>query len=171
MHAWRKLGETVVYERFRRILSRRFALPDGREADFEVYDDPDSVVVLALTPANEVVLAREFRPGPEEILLGLPGGLIEDGETPAHAAAKELLEETGYAGDLRPVATVLTSAYSTRSKHIFAATAARPLQEPDPRELTEPVLVPLTEFRAHLRSGRLTDLDAGYLVLEALNLL
>jgi ADP-ribose pyrophosphatase len=72
---WRKLGERVVYERFRRVVSRTFELPGGETADFEVFELFDSAAVLALTASHEVVLVREFRPGPEEVLLELPGEL------------------------------------------------------------------------------------------------
>jgi hypothetical protein len=33
MDAWRKLDERLVYDRFRRVVSRRFRLPDGSVTD------------------------------------------------------------------------------------------------------------------------------------------
>lgn len=171
MEGWRKLGETVVYDRFRRIVSRSFALPDGSTTEFEVLELSDSAAVLALTPQDEVVLVREFRPGPEAVLLELPGGVVEPGEAPLEAARAELVEETGYTGDLVAVGTVLKDAYATNTKHVFAATGCRRVAEPEEPQLTEPVLMPLAEFRSHLRRGRLTDVDAAYLALDHLALL
>jgi ADP-ribose pyrophosphatase len=168
---WHKLEERVVYERFRRIVSRRFALPDGQEADFEVTDGPDTVAVLALTEDDQVVLVREFRPGPEELILELPGGLIDEGQTPKEAARRELLEETGYEGAITPVGTLLVDAYSAFSKHAFVATGCRKVSDPAEGELTVPVLMTLADFREHLRGGRLTDVDAGYRALDHLGLL
>jgi ADP-ribose pyrophosphatase len=168
---WRKLEERVVYERFRRIVSRAFELPDGGIADFEVTDGPDTVAVLALTEDDQVVLVREFRPGPEELILELPGGLIDPGQTPEEAARRELLEETGYEGKIAHVGSLLVDAYSTFSKHAFIATGCRKVTKPAEGELTEPVLMPLAEFREHLRGGRLTDVDAGYRALDHLGLL
>jgi ADP-ribose pyrophosphatase len=168
---WRKLEERVVYERFRRIVSRRFALPDGQAADFEVTDGPDTVAVLALTEDDQVVLVREFRPGPEELILELPGGLIDEGQTPEEAARRELLEETGYEGEIAYVGSLLVDAYASFSKHAFIATGCRKVTKPAEGELTEPVLMPLAEFREHLRGGRLTDVDAGYRALDHLGLL
>jgi ADP-ribose pyrophosphatase len=169
--AWLKLGETVVYDRFRRIVSRSFALPDGSTAEFEVIELSDSAAVLALTPQHDVVLVREFRPGPEAVLLELPGGVVEPGEPPIEAAQAELVEETGYTGDLVEVGTVLKDAYTTNTKHVFAATGCRKVTEPEEPKLTEPALMPLAEFRSHLRNGRLTDADAAYLALDHLALL
>jgi ADP-ribose pyrophosphatase len=168
---WRKVGERVVYDRFRRVRSRTFELPDGEVADFEVVELFDSVAVLAFTDTNEVVLVREFRPGPEDFLLELPGGVVESGQSVGEAARAELLEETGYEGDFRHVGALLKDAYATNTKHIVAATGCRRVAEPERPDLTEPVLLSLDEFRDHLRGGRLTDTDAAYRALDFLGLL
>jgi ADP-ribose pyrophosphatase len=168
---WRKLEERVVYERFRRVVSRTFELPQGQTVDFEVLEGRDSVAVLALTDARDVVLVREFRPGPEEILLELPGGQVEDGQTPEEAAKTELLEEAGYEGEMTLAGTILWDAYGTRKKYAFAATGCRRVGPPAPGELTEPVVMSLREFREHVRTGRLTDSDVAYRVLDHLGLL
>jgi ADP-ribose pyrophosphatase len=168
---WRKLNEEVVYESFRRILSRRFELPDGNTAELEVIDLADSVVVLPLTVEDDVVLARQFRPGPEEVLLELPGGVVDPGHTPAEAARAELLEETGYVGDLVEVGSLRPNAYATKTKYVFAATGCRRVGEPAADEQVEVVLLSLPEFREHLRTGLLTDTDGAYRALDHLNLL
>jgi ADP-ribose pyrophosphatase len=168
---WRKLDETVVHDRFRRVLSRSFELPDGAVADFEILDLLDSVAVLALTAADEVVLVEEFRPGPEAILLELPGGVVESGQAPIDAARAELLEETGFEGDLIQVGSLIRDAYATNLKHVFAARDCRRVAGPERPDLTAPVLMPLDAFRRHLRSGRLTDSEVAYRALDELGLL
>ena len=171
MKPWRKLDERVVYDKFRRVRSRTFELPNGETADFEVIDLFDSVAVLALTPTREVVLVREFRPGPEDVLLELPGGVVETDQTPIQAARTELLEETGYEGELRYAGSFLKEAYATNSKHVAVATDCVRVADPDLSEFTEPVLLSLDRFREHLRVGRLTDTDAAYRALDFLELL
>jgi ADP-ribose pyrophosphatase len=171
VEAWRKRGERVVYDRFRRVVSRTFRLPNGDVADFEILEQSDSAAVLALTPSTEVILVEEFRPGPEAVLLELPGGAVEPGQAPMDAARAELLEETGYEGDLIEIGTLLKDAYATNVKHVFAATACRSVAEPETPQLTAPVLVPLEAFREHLRRGRLTDSDVAYRALDELGLL
>ncbi len=88
----------------------------GREHDFFVLEAGDWVNVIPVTPDGQVVLVRQFRHGTGEMTLEIPGGLIEDGQTPEQAAARELLEETGFAGRslkllarVRPNPAILTN--------------------------------------------------------------
>jgi len=170
---WRKLDETVVFDGHRRIVRRRFRLPDGEEADYDIKAEPDTAAVVALTEDDEVVLVRQYRAGPEQLVLEIPAGAIEPGEDPFEAARRELLEETGFEGDLRPVGKLLDCAYSTRERYAFAATGCRRIAEPSPHEgeHLEVVLAPLGEFIALVRSGRLTDVAVAYRALDSLDLL
>lgn len=171
MQRWRELGERVVYEGFRSVRKRRFELPNGEVGEFELLELFDSVAALALTASQEVILVREFRPGPLAVLLELPGGVVETGQAPVEAARSELLEETGYAGTLHEVGTLFKDAYAANTKHVFAATDCERVSEPELPAFTEPVLLSLAEFRGHLQSGRLTDTDAAYRALDFLELL
>jgi len=71
----------------------------GKVHDYYVLDLADAVHVVALTPDGEVLLVRQFRAGSGRDSLEIPGGLVDPGEDPCTAGARELLEETGYAGD------------------------------------------------------------------------
>jgi ADP-ribose pyrophosphatase len=168
--AWRKLGEKVVYDGHRRILRRHFALPNGAETDYDVKVEPNVAAVVALTPERQVVLVREYRPGPEAVVVELPGGAIEPDETALEAARRELLEETGYTGTLREVGTILDCAYSTRVRHAFLATGCRRVAEPQPQagEHLDVVVIGFSDFVSHVRSGRLTDAAVAYRALDEL---
>ena len=128
---WRKLDEETVYARYRRVVSKRFRLPSGEVVDYEIKDEDDMVAVLALTETREVVLVRQFRPGPEAVLLELPAGVVDPGAEPAETAAAELLEETGYVGRIEPAGTLLEEGYSNRRKYVFVAHACRREREPE----------------------------------------
>lgn len=151
-----------------------FKLPDGKEVDFALFSGGKSVACLALTKNNEVILVRQFRPGPREVLNELPGGGLKEGENIEEAMARELLEETGYKGNIKLVTTLWHDGYSPRIKYALVATECEQIAEPaleDNGESVEVVLMTLTEFRDHLHSGQLTDVEIGYLGLDHLHLL
>lgn len=72
---------------------------DGAKHSFFVIECPDWVNVIALTKEKEVVLIEQYRQGSEEIILEIPGGMIDTGEEPEAGARRELIEETGYESD------------------------------------------------------------------------
>jgi 8-oxo-dGTP pyrophosphatase MutT (NUDIX family) len=71
----------------------------GKEHDFYVVEAPDWVNVVAVTPDDQIVLIEQYRHGIRSITLEIPGGMVDDGESPLEAGKRELLEETGYASD------------------------------------------------------------------------
>ena len=74
--------------------------PDGTKiSPFYVNDVPDFVVVVAVTVDGDFIFVRQYRHGTRQILLELPAGCMEPTDAdPAAGAARELFEETGYAG-------------------------------------------------------------------------
>lgn len=173
MQPWKKTEETPFKAGFRRMLNRVFTLPDGATSDFDIKHEGPAAAVLAITESGNVVLAKQFRPGPEEILLELPGGNIEPGENAMEGVQREFLEETGYAGEFEFVGTCLDCAYSTMKRYCYVAKNCKKIQEAnlDDNEFIEVVEIPLQEFRELLRSGQMTDVEVGYLGLDHLNLL
>lgn len=170
---WELLGERPGGAGYLPVSTRRYRLPDGTEADWDIFGRPGSVGVLALTDTGEVVLARQFRPGPGKVLDELPGGFVEDGEEVLEAALRELLEETGYVGEAELAGTTWLAASGRTQRFAVAVRHARRVAEPCPEagEFCEVVLVPLERFHEHLRAGQLTDVDLGYLALDHLGLL
>lgn len=168
MQPWRLIDQRPGPVGYMTVVARNYELPDGREAEWDILIGADSIAVLALTSANEVVLVRQYRPGPQRILDELPGGGIEPGENPAQAAARELAEETGYVGRIEVVGSTWVAGNVTRRRWAAIATDCRQLQPPSPDdgEYCEPLLMSLPDFRNHLRSGQLTDTDVGYMCLD-----
>ena len=168
---WKEIRREVAFKKYSRKIERvDFQLTDGSEADFYLKAEGGAVCIFALTPDDQVIMARQFRPGPNKILLELPGGGIEAGEEPIEAARREFLEETGYQGDFEFIGTCLDDAYSTMERSYVVATNCVKIAEPQnsAHEEIEVVLLPLEEFRHHLRTGQLTDVEIGYLALDYL---
>lgn len=83
-----------------RLRAERFrSRASGLTHDFYVIHLADAVHAIAITPEGEVLCVRQFRAASGRDSLEVPGGLIDAGEDPLAAGARELLEETGYAGD------------------------------------------------------------------------
>lgn len=99
--AWSLLGSRPVSEHriFRLRYDRYRVEPSGSERDFVVMESPDWVNVVPLTPEGQLVFVRQYRHGNRRLSLEVPGGMVDPGETPEHAALRELREETGYAAE------------------------------------------------------------------------
>ncbi len=70
--------------------------PSGVRATREVITHPGSVVVLPVLPDGRILLIEQYRHATGQYLWELVAGRMDPGETPKVAAARELIEETGY---------------------------------------------------------------------------
>lgn len=171
---WEELGRTVAFKKYsRQIESLDFRMPDGTVTDFIIEARKPAACIVGLTPENNVILVKQYRPGPKAILNELPGGFVDPNEDPAETARREFLEETGYDGEFEFVGTCLDDAYSTMERSCYVAKNCKKVGEPQntSTEQTEVVLVSLEDFRKCLRAGRMTDVEIGYMGLDYLNLL
>jgi ADP-ribose pyrophosphatase len=125
-----------------------------------VVHHPGACGVVALTPAGDVVLVRQFREAVRQELLEIPAGIRNhDGESAAACAARELLEETGYtATAVEPLASILTSpGFADERIDLFVAEASDgPRAEPTEPEV-ETVVMPLADALAAVRDGAIVD--------------
>lgn len=71
---------------------------DGTTSIFEKLKRRDTVVVVPVLPERKLLINEDEQPG-RDMVLTFPGGQIDEGETPEHAALRELHEETGYVSD------------------------------------------------------------------------
>lgn len=171
---WRQVGEDVViHDGWVKVSRRTYQLPDERLAEWDMFGGGQTVGVLALTPEGRLVMVRQFRPGPDRVVLNIPGGFVDTEETPLEAAARELTEETGYTStELEHVVTAM-SASSTGQRHVVIARDCRPggVMKLDEFEDCEPVVLSVAEVRAELRAGRMTGNELVYLGLDHAGLL
>ena len=131
----------------------------GGSHDYYVLDLADAVNVIAVTPDRDVLLVRQFRAGSKRDSLETPGGLLNAGEDPLVAGARELQEETGHAGGpLRSLGTVWSnpSLLSSRISTIIVENA-RPVAATafDDHEELELVSVPESQIPAMIEDGRI----------------
>lgn len=170
---WSRLSERPGPSGYVQVATVTYEMPDGTRADWDLITGPDVVSILALTPDDEVVLARQYRPGPGAVLDELPGGMVDLGESPLTAARRELLEETGYEGTVEIVASFPSGASRTRRSWVAVALGCQKVAEPSPgeHEFIEVIVRPLSELRRSLAAGlgTFTDVGAAYAALDHLN--
>lgn len=168
---WIKKEEEEKYTAYGRgITSVAYEMPDGAVRDFAVMVGRSSVGVVALTEEGNVLLAQQFRPGPEKVLDEIVGGAIDAGESPEDAGRRELREETGYEGEIRYVGHMHTDAYGTHVRHYCVALDCKQIGEQslDEGEFVEVEEMTVDAFWAHVRSGDLTDVGGAYACLDYL---
>lgn len=172
---WRRLDERPRTDGWLPVVTRTYRMPDGSASDWDIHLGRDSVSVLALRPDGRVVAVREYRPGPDAVLLNLPGGLIDAGEDAVAAASRELHEETGYrAGSVEAVGWVWAFSTSTWRQHVVIARDCVQVDEPTSwggDEYTQPVVVTVEDLRGDLRAGGGVQVGPTYLALDAAGLL
>jgi ADP-ribose pyrophosphatase len=88
--------KTVFEGRLLKVRLDTVKLYDGTISTREVVEHPGAVAVIAITADNKLVLVRQYRRPMDEILLEIPAGVPNPGESGEAAALRELEEETGY---------------------------------------------------------------------------
>lgn len=161
--AWTDLQSRTVLEcPVFRIAETKTKLPaalGGQIRNYYRIEAKDWVNVIPTTASGEILMIRQYRHGSQEITLELPGGEAGPGETPAAAAARELLEETGMRparmkklGALRP-----NPALMNNLAHTFLAECCAPAQATpgDSDEDIELVRIAPETIPARIQSGEI----------------
>ncbi|MBC7544065.1 MAG: NUDIX hydrolase [Candidatus Sericytochromatia bacterium] len=97
-------------------------MPDGREATREIVRHPGAVAVIAVVD-GQILFVKQYRHAVGDVLLELPAGKLEIGETPLSCGQRELEEETGMqAAHWTPLGkTVVSPGFTDEVIHLFRA--------------------------------------------------
>ena len=91
------LSSTIIYEGPVFGIRRDEVIePSGVRTTREVITHPGSIVVLPVLPDGRILLIQQYRHATRQYLWELVAGRMDPGETPKKAAARELIEETGF---------------------------------------------------------------------------
>ncbi len=152
---WKILKSRQLFPKFR---MDSCELPSGKPYKAYVFEFDAWANVVAITKNNEVVLVKQYRHGVQEVLLELPGGVVDDGENPLEGAKRELMEETGYsAGNIIEVGRLYPNpAIQQNTLYCYLATDVELTGEQhlDDAEEIEVQLVPLEELIEMTRQGK-----------------
>jgi ADP-ribose diphosphatase len=142
------------------LTSKVKSLRKNREKDFFKLACPSWVNIVACTVEQEIVLIRQYRFGTDRFELEIPGGAVDPGEAPLAAGLRELVEETGYAGENGRIIGQVCPNPAIQGNHCYTVLVekARKVAEPkfDDMEDIEVLTVPDDEAFALVRDGSIT---------------
>jgi ADP-ribose pyrophosphatase len=137
----------------------RFVL-NGREVEKEILEHRPSVGIVAVS-GDSVILVVQYRRAAGRTLLEIPAGKIEDGETPEQAALREMDEEIGCSGDLKPLMQwYLAPGYDTELMHVFVATNLKKIRNRRQMDDDENIVVKKVKLKAAVKkclNGQIQD--------------
>ena len=151
---WKTISEPEVVledKPYFRLLKKAFITKNGRVIpNYYLLDNPNWVNVVALTKNFEIVLIKQFRPGANRMITGLPAGCVDKNEDPKTTALRELREESGYVSyQVIPISTQYANP-AQQENVIFSFLALNAELIPDAvldaDEETEPFIVPFVDY-------------------------
>lgn len=174
MKPWKRIEPTKVTKvGWRKITTKTFQMPDGEVTTFDTLhpDGQEFAAIIALTKDKKVVIARQFRPGPELAMDELPGGFVDLGETPEISATRELLEETGYnASGVKYLGKIHKDTYMNATWHVLLAIDCEKTAVPEHgyTEHIEIDLISIDQLIINAKTDRMTDHAAILLAYDDL---
>ena len=122
------------------VFQEEIRLPDGKVVpEYYEIEMPHYSAVFSVTVEQKIIVLSCYSHAIGEVTLTMPGGMIEKGESPLAGIQREFLEETGYVAK-KWKSLGAFKGNSTRgcgTYHLFFATGAYSVQEPDSGDLEE----------------------------------
>lgn len=160
------MSDQKVYE------NSRFTLYQRENDGVYLHERLPEYVTVILLHTNQLIVVQQYREAVGRETIELPGGRLEGAESPAAAARRELLEETGLTcGELHYVGSIDSYAcLINRRVHFFFADQIldEAVQQLDDDEAITVLRVPLGQVIENLRKGTWTDseLASGLLLAK-----
>jgi len=175
---WHVENSRLVYDRspWLKVWEQDVALPNGAAIEGYILTEAlDVGLAFVVTEDEYVILVEQYKHGIGKNEVDLPAGYLDENDpSPLAGTQRELLEETGYAGDdWQPLGDFVFNPNRSRNRfYFFLARNVRRVAEPhlDPTEELTLHLVPLADLRDWLaqRNPSLATMTGVLLGLSAL---
>lgn len=151
-----------IYEGFCDIRKDTLKNPKGDIGSYLVISaKANAVCILAKDDEGRLLINKEYRHPVARYLFTCPGGRIEPDEEPQKAAARELLEETGYtSSNFKLLGSFFPfSSLCDQKVYIYAALSIQKTQDPEPEsfEFIKPTLITEEALFQELKDGAEID--------------
>ncbi len=171
----KKISSELIYDgRIFKVTRDKVLLENDKEAEREVVHHSGGVTVIPVTDDNEILMVKQYRYPHEKVMLEIPAGKLESGETHYDCGKRELLEETGctckryeYVGEVVP-----TPAYLTEVIHMYIASGLEfSEQNLDEDEFLEVEKIHIDKAVEMVLNGEITDSKTQIGILKAWHIL
>lgn len=134
-------------------------VPGGRRYEHHAISGPDAAGVIVTDPQRGTLMIWRHRMLGDRWGWEIPGGMVDDGETPEQAAHRECIEETGWRpGPLRLLQHFSPIAgQSTQTFWVYAADTAAQVGAPHPEETERVEWVADEQLRELVRTNQVLD--------------
>lgn len=90
-------SEIVYTGKFFKIRQHEVVLANGKKTTRQIAEHPGACACVVMNEKQEVLLVSQYRKAAEKVLVELPAGKLDPGETPEVCIKREIEEETGIA--------------------------------------------------------------------------
>jgi ADP-ribose pyrophosphatase len=152
------------------VVSEEVELPNGHRVGLDLIRHPGAAAVVPFLSPDEVLLIRQYRHAAGGMILEVPAGKLDPGESPADCAVRELAEETGrQAGRVEDLGWIFTTPGFTDERiHLFAAFDLTPVpRRPEDDEIIDLVPMSLADAVESVWNGEIRDAKSALALLQA----
>lgn len=104
---------------------------DGQKGSYVIVEPKHDWVIVVPTVDSKFLMVKQWRHARRALSMEFPGGVMDDGETPEQAAARELREETGRSAEHMTFLGTMSPnpALMSNSVHFFLAENLQQISE------------------------------------------
>lgn len=98
---WKKISSEVKFKNnWWSYVIDKYLLPSGKEGEYHYVHTAGSAFIVPINQEGDIIMVKQYRYLDDRESLEFPGGGIKENEEPKNIALKELIEETGFEGDV-----------------------------------------------------------------------
>ena len=138
LKSWKTLSREVKFKNhWWTYIVDKYVLPSGKEGEYHFVHTGGSVFIIPVLGNGKLLMVKQYRYLNERFSLEFPGGGVREEENPDEIAHKELIEETGFDGELEKIGIFNPfSGVTNEYCHVYIARNLRASdkEEPDASE-------------------------------------